>query len=428
VFSLLVISVFAVASGLGASPSPADSPGPSIETSLQGGWIYLGNWTPDSRVTLKIGESCTQDFEINGFGGDSGSAWINPTEHGQKIEPGTVITVSDGTTTKELVVADVRITAVDTVANTIGGTAPPGPLWVYVTNPGAGLLESHNPVADDEGNWEVQFAKDIASGGNIFAAVTDADGDRTNAERGVVNPVWIAAEIRTNDIWLHNFTPNSEVSLEIDSFEFAFTVDASGNGYIEGAVLGRDIEPGTTITAGDGTTSKTLVVADLRITSVDLAADTVTGTARANSGLTVVVSWPDGSNNGSAIADASGRWTANFGCGLDITDTPGMMVMAEQEDDDVDLTRTSAFVSELQVQATFADLLTDVETVNPGKSLADKLTAARAAYSAGDGSGACKILGAFINQVEAQSGKHIASEKAAHLIAGATAIRDAIGC
>lgn len=69
-----------------------------------------------------------------------------------------------------------------------------------------------------------------------------------------------------------------------------------------------------------------------------------------------------------------------------------------------------------------------VEGLGPGKSLADKIESAQAAYADGDESGTCEILSAFINQVEAQSGKHIDTEVAEQLIADATAIIEAIGC
>ncbi|MDH4104026.1 MAG: hypothetical protein OEV29_11675 [Thermoleophilia bacterium] len=42
-----------------------------------------------------------------------------------------------------------------------------------------------------------------------------------------------------------------------------------------------------------------------------------------------------------------------------------------------------------------------------GTSLADKVEEAKTAYSAGDGSGSREILNAFINELEAQKGKHI---------------------
>jgi hypothetical protein len=75
-----------------------------------------------------------------------------------------------------------------------------------------------------------------------------------------------------------------------------------------------------------------------------------------------------------------------------------------------------------------AGLLGDVADVGPGTSLASKVRAAQGAYTAGRESAACEILGAFINEVEAQAGKHIPIDSANALIAAAGAIKDAMAC
>lgn len=76
-----------------------------------------------------------------------------------------------------------------------------------------------------------------------------------------------------------------------------------------------------------------------------------------------------------------------------------------------------------------ATLLHDVQGVGPGTSLADKVTAAQAAYTAGDPARTCEILNAFINQVKAQTGKSITDPDTADtLIAEATRIRAVLGC
>ena len=76
-----------------------------------------------------------------------------------------------------------------------------------------------------------------------------------------------------------------------------------------------------------------------------------------------------------------------------------------------------------------ATLLDDVQGVGPGTSLADKVIAAQAAYTAGDTARAGEILNAFINQVNAQSGKSITDPDTADtLIADAMRIRAVLGC
>jgi hypothetical protein len=66
--------------------------------------------------------------------------------------------------------------------------------------------------------------------------------------------------------------------------------------------------------------------------------------------------------------------------------------------------------------------------VGTGTSLADKLAAVLASIGAGDTATACGTLGAFINQVQAQSGKKIPAAQAAALIGAAQQVRTSLGC
>lgn len=75
-----------------------------------------------------------------------------------------------------------------------------------------------------------------------------------------------------------------------------------------------------------------------------------------------------------------------------------------------------------------ATLLDDVQGVGPGTSLADKVMAAQAAYTASDPARAGEVLNAFINQVKALSGKGITDLGTADaLIADATRIQAVLG-
>jgi hypothetical protein len=78
--------------------------------------------------------------------------------------------------------------------------------------------------------------------------------------------------------------------------------------------------------------------------------------------------------------------------------------------------------------ALLAALRTEVMGVGPGKSLANKVTAAQTYYTANDLQATCAMLTAFVNEVEAQAGKKIGQALDAKLIADALAIEAAIGC
>ena len=75
-----------------------------------------------------------------------------------------------------------------------------------------------------------------------------------------------------------------------------------------------------------------------------------------------------------------------------------------------------------------AALSAAVSGVGPGSSLADKVRQIRADVTAGNSSGACGLLNAFVNEVNAQTGKSISSSQASSLIAAAANIEAVIGC
>jgi uncharacterized delta-60 repeat protein len=75
-----------------------------------------------------------------------------------------------------------------------------------------------------------------------------------------------------------------------------------------------------------------------------------------------------------------------------------------------------------------ADVEAQVRGVGPGTSLADKLRDAQLTLRNGDIRATCSILGAFGNQVDAQTGKTIPPGTAAALTSAATRIKAVIGC
>jgi hypothetical protein len=88
-----------------------------------------------------------------------------------------------------------------------------------------------------------------------------------------------------------------------------------------------------------------------------------------------------------------------------------------------------AFEVEQQTPAQLLAALGEaVVGVGPGTSLADKVTRAIAYLNANDIPDTCSTLGAFINQVKAQTGKTIPASEAATLTADALQIKTLLGC
>jgi hypothetical protein len=77
---------------------------------------------------------------------------------------------------------------------------------------------------------------------------------------------------------------------------------------------------------------------------------------------------------------------------------------------------------------TLVALRMQVTGVGPGKSLANKVDLAQAYYAAKDAPATCAMLKAFINEVEAQTGKKIVQALGAQLVAEAQGVEAAIGC
>jgi hypothetical protein len=80
------------------------------------------------------------------------------------------------------------------------------------------------------------------------------------------------------------------------------------------------------------------------------------------------------------------------------------------------------------VSLQLAGLLGNVEGAGPGTSLADKVKLAQAYYAVPDIRSTCAMLGGFVDEVKAQSGKHLETLMASQLVTTATAIEAAIGC
>jgi hypothetical protein len=73
-------------------------------------------------------------------------------------------------------------------------------------------------------------------------------------------------------------------------------------------------------------------------------------------------------------------------------------------------------------------LATETQGLGSGTSVADKIARVQSYLAAGDRVDACNTLGAFINQVRAQSGKQISASTAAALISSAQRIEAVLGC
>jgi regulation of enolase protein 1 (concanavalin A-like superfamily) len=103
------------------------------------------------------------------------------------LKAGDVVTLTDGTTTRSLVVSVLSINAVDIETNIITGIAEPGSA-IRLPVPGEVFAS-----ANDDGLWEANFAEagfDLVAGTTFIAELYDDDGDLTSFEEYVPLPIW----------------------------------------------------------------------------------------------------------------------------------------------------------------------------------------------------------------------------------------------
>jgi hypothetical protein len=106
-------------------------------------------------------------------------------------------------------------------------------------------------------------------------------------------------------------------------------------------LAGYDLKPGDFITLSDGVLTKTLTVSSLKITNVDVDFNIVYGTADPGVDLRL----PYTLMGISVTADNDGNWMFDLGsAGYDIQ--PGETIIAEQYDNDGDLTSFEYWVPE----------------------------------------------------------------------------------
>ncbi|HEY5548024.1 MAG TPA: hypothetical protein VIL17_00340, partial [Coriobacteriia bacterium] len=264
---------------------------------------------PGTGEPLFEGTAIVTDYTGWGWGG----AEFNDLG-GLDLVPGLFVTASDGETTKTLQLAPIAVTSVDADTDTLTGTAPPR-AWVDASVSGREMPTGTRVQADISGNWSMF----IGGGGGILpndqgsASVTDDDGDWTDTAWSLAPPS-IAVDSRNDSVEGWGFVPGATVTFTFDgTLHWEGVADSHGNLRSEGSVR-FDIVAGQVCTATDGSATKTLDVADVRVTAVNIGADTISGTASADTTVIVIASTSEdpGMNARETKSDGSGAWTADF--------------------------------------------------------------------------------------------------------------------
>ena len=220
-FSGLTDLTYASNGGSGQADDDGDATGvwwalPSFTAAPDDDWVQsMNSWTPGSTVSLTIEDASGVVYSDSQVA-DPGGGYFNFNLGGVfDLQRGQTVTVTDGTTTKTLVVTNPDVTELNADANLVSGTAEPFAQLDVGAAPNPWSEESWRGVtADAAGAWTADFS--VPSGGfppiDIDATTVvsvqerDDDGDGTQrnfgppvqANRGVAvtpvdNHVWVAS-------------------------------------------------------------------------------------------------------------------------------------------------------------------------------------------------------------------------------------------
>ncbi len=340
----MIVLLVTMASG-GAANVFAQELNPEIGVIYNTDAVAIWGWVEGGQITLTI------DDPSNGVGVDYTDTQeaiesVFYTDGNFDIQPGQLVTVTDGTTTKETIVTDVEISSVDPITNIVFGTADPfDPITVAAWwNCG---YQSLNVSADVNGDWMVDFsgACDIIPNTTVGAYEYDSDGDSTRFDWRVPNPSFsVRPELDWVDGW--EWEAGETITLSIDDPNNGLGIDFSTSEQITDSSLSfqigdfYDIKPDDIVTVyGDmSDVIKEHIVNHVSITNVDLDTQTVFGVASSNVRVEVDIhkDCAGAQNNVDVTSDEYGNWEADFSglCSINQGDHLG----AKEWDDDGDYT------------------------------------------------------------------------------------------
>ena len=275
------------------------------------------------------------------------------------IQPGHLVTVSDGTTTRQHTVTHLAVTNIDVDADTVSGTGYPGAMIHVGTVCDDTGCASRNINVDESGIWIADFSVPVIGHGDAGMAFDlhpgmgsgayefDADEDATNVSWQILNPVF---SVHQDEDWLegYDWPTGVTVNISIDDPSTPQNPDKTGS-----AVVGTsdwnpnenyfsfdlsniyDIKAGFQVAVSGGGVTKEHEVTNLVVTNVNATEDTVSGTSDPNAHLRVDVHNTDGVQM-EIDSDSNGDWLADFTGQFDLK--PGDSGRVQEYDTDWDST------------------------------------------------------------------------------------------
>ncbi|MBI5352063.1 MAG: BMP family ABC transporter substrate-binding protein [Chloroflexi bacterium] len=324
-----------------------DIPNPNFSARFPEGEVHGYQWPLGANVTVSIddpdngvGEDYSATVEAIAAPWDSSQtfAQFSLSDFAMGLQPGQLITMTDGSIIKSHTVSGLAVTGVDIDTDVITGTVEADATLDIDANCGdAGCAANLNVTANGSGDWSADFSGvdggDLQLGSRGEVQAPDSDGDATTVQWNVPNP-YIEASAQDNWVHAREWPRDTLMTLEIDDLsdglgeepvDFETTAlmgQASWNPGDPNDIVAEFDLGGFTLEAGDviivsgemngATRIKTLVVSDLAVTNIDQAVNTVSGTS-SSSGLVEVGYLCD--PNGCALRrvnPTSGVWLVDF--------------------------------------------------------------------------------------------------------------------
>ncbi|MCK5646700.1 MAG: tetratricopeptide repeat protein, partial [Anaerolineales bacterium] len=218
------------------------------------------------------------------------------------VQPGHVVTLTDGVTTRTHTVLNIEVTSVDPELDTITGSSEPGSevsVRVYDECCVEILVTS-----DDSGNWMADFSElfDLVRTTGGVADFLNTEWITTGYEWVVPNPFFI---VSLNTDWAagEQWPLGAEVTMTIDD-----PSNGTGVDYKDTQIVGQapwnspdstqvdfhfdgifDVQADHIVTMTDGVTTRIHTVLTIDVTSVDPRSDRITGTSEPGSEINVAI-------------------------------------------------------------------------------------------------------------------------------------------
>jgi hypothetical protein len=307
-------------------------PTPSIWISTSNNYLRGNEFAPGATLSFTVFASEGDQvpfLELTRTTDNTGFAFIDGWEHPVDLVVGNYVVVSDGVSTRTLVLEDLTIDVFDPATDYVAGTTTAGE-FVHVVignsaNDGAAEMDVY---ADGAGAWSADFTGIFEIPWDMWgsADVFDDDGDRTVFHLGATPPPspWLTALPEREYVESVDWPVDLSVHLEIDDPNTADVVPDyqddtttmvpewetnKERGWAIFTLAGYDLKVGDRVVMTGGGVTIEHEVRNLAITGVDMEGDTVAGTADPGAVLQL---WVHGEPPLDAIADVNGYWQANF--------------------------------------------------------------------------------------------------------------------